>query len=264
MHIESGKYLQRPYVDAPNGEGPGAEYNQKPLYRTDAFDCVTYVNTVLAECYAESSASVLSWIKRFNYYDAQPDYLRRFHFISADWLPELLRQGWIQDITASLIDVSGSVIAQTAQACIDRPAFIRHRGINDLFFDPAISASAMEQKLLSLHQQAVQLDAECVTIPYIPLACLLDGVDLKASIADQIPDHAIMSIVRPNWDLVATIGTHLHVSHIGFIVRQQGQLFYRQASSRLGYVADVLLSDYLVQAKQSPSIAGIHLAVAKA
>src|SRR5688572_7398635 len=41
-------FLDAPYLLEPLGEGPDGVYSQEPLYRTDRFDCVTYVDTVLA------------------------------------------------------------------------------------------------------------------------------------------------------------------------------------------------------------------------
>src|SRR5438105_5821329 len=44
----SGYFLGEPYLLGALGEGEKSNFDQSPLYRTDAFDCVTYVNTVLA------------------------------------------------------------------------------------------------------------------------------------------------------------------------------------------------------------------------
>ena len=41
-------FLDLPYLFEPLGEGADAPYYQEPLYRTDKFDCVTFVDTILA------------------------------------------------------------------------------------------------------------------------------------------------------------------------------------------------------------------------
>ena len=75
----------------------------------------------------------------------------------------------------------------------------------------------------------------------------------------QIPDGAIIEIVRPNWDLTQTIGTHLDISHIGFVFWKHQALYFRQASSIYKKVVDVPFVDYLSQALKSSTIKGINI-----
>src|SRR5690606_32543867 len=44
----SSIFLGSDYVGDPLGEGESGVYDRDPLYRFDAFDCTTYVETVLA------------------------------------------------------------------------------------------------------------------------------------------------------------------------------------------------------------------------
>ena len=44
----SAQFLGKPYLLGALGEGEQGYYDSSPLYRTDAFDCETYVDTVLA------------------------------------------------------------------------------------------------------------------------------------------------------------------------------------------------------------------------
>jgi len=76
-------------------------------------------------------------------------------------------------------------------------------------------------------------------------------------IQKQIPDGSIIEIVRPNWDLTKEIGTHLHISHLGFAFRTHQGLVFRNASSTLHKVADVPLDQYLQEASKNPTIKGI-------
>ena len=41
-------FLGKPYILGAQGEGKQGEFDQSPLYRFDGFDCVTYVNNILA------------------------------------------------------------------------------------------------------------------------------------------------------------------------------------------------------------------------
>ena len=46
-------FLGRPYVRGALGEGPDGRFDKNPLFRFDCFDCLTYVNTVLALALAD-------------------------------------------------------------------------------------------------------------------------------------------------------------------------------------------------------------------
>lgn len=72
-----GKYLGATYVADPLGEGVG--YDSDPLLRTDAFDCVTFVETVLAD-------GDVGRLGRIRYRDGRVDFKNRNHFIETDWL----------------------------------------------------------------------------------------------------------------------------------------------------------------------------------
>lgn len=71
------QYLGIPYIDNPLGEeiAPDAD----PLIRFDAFDCMTFVETVLAD-------SDVSKLNKIRYSDGVPNILTRNHFIETDWL----------------------------------------------------------------------------------------------------------------------------------------------------------------------------------
>ncbi len=79
----------------------------------------------------------------------------------------------------------------------------------------------------------------------------------------QIPNGAIIEIVRPNWDLTKQIGTHLNISHLGFAFWQQGNLIFRHASSEARQVTETPFIHYLKKAKKSPTIKGINIQVLK-
>ena len=76
----------------------------------------------------------------------------------------------------------------------------------------------------------------------------------------QIPHASIIEIVRPNWHLKDKIGTNLHVSHVGFAIRNSaGDLLFRHASSEHQKVEEVKLIDYLGRYCDSPTIKGINV-----
>ena len=73
------QYLGPRYVADPLGEGDGAIPDSDPLIRTDAFDCVTFVETALAD-------GDVKKLTEIRYKNGTVDFLNRNHFIETDWL----------------------------------------------------------------------------------------------------------------------------------------------------------------------------------
>ncbi len=74
---DGARYLGAQYVLDPLGEGYG--YDADPLIRFDAFDCTTFVETVLA-------GSDVERLKRIRYRGGDVSFENRNHFIETDWL----------------------------------------------------------------------------------------------------------------------------------------------------------------------------------
>ena len=71
-------FLGMPYMVSPLGEG--ALPDDGPLIRYDAFDCTTFVETVLANGDTDC-------MNQIRYRDGEIGFLTRNHFIECDWLP---------------------------------------------------------------------------------------------------------------------------------------------------------------------------------
>lgn len=260
LHQASQSFLGQPYLGGACGEGDLGAFDQSPLYRTDCFDCVTYVNTVLAlmqaSCLAEFKRAMLA----LNYYQSKPCYLSRFHFMSADWMVENAIQGVIEDITYTVTDKTGNALQREASTVIDKPNWLRYRSIDDIKLLDKVDSADASRRLDELHQQACSYRCVDVVTPYLALGDFFDRHGQhNDAVLEQIPHGCLLLIVRPNWDLREQIGTCLNVSHIGFVVDVDGMLMYRQASSVEGAVCDVPLIDYLRRCVKSPTIAGINL-----
>ena len=76
--IMSGEnYLGAKYIRDPLGEERAPDTD--PLIRTDAFDCTTFVETVMA-------GGDVSNLNQIRYKDGEIDFMNRNHFIETDWL----------------------------------------------------------------------------------------------------------------------------------------------------------------------------------
>lgn len=252
----SQQFLGTPYRLGALGEGPAGEFDQDPLYRVDGFDCVTFVSTVLALAEATDLASFRTILRYVRYRDGLIRFRNRNHFMSVDWNPENTRNGFIHDIAHRILDKTGKPIARVATTIINKPSWYRQQQL------PAIhlthpKAQQAERQLARLHVQAKQVQQEFAVLSYLPLATLFPKGRADEFYFNQLPDVGILEIVRPDWQLRDKIGTNLHVSHLGFVLRYANGLWFRHASSEQHRVVNVLLKDYLRHYLRSPTVQGI-------
>jgi len=72
------KYVGTPYIKDPLGEGIAPDTD--PLIRFDAFDCTTFVETILADDDIEK-------LNKIRYKDGKISFKNRNHFIESEWIP---------------------------------------------------------------------------------------------------------------------------------------------------------------------------------
>jgi hypothetical protein len=246
--FDSAFFMGKPYQKFPLGEGPNADFDKNPLYRTDAFDCMTYVNTVIALANANNLQEFQRVFKLLSYENGQVAFVARNHFVTGDWNENNAKSGYIKDITASIKNTNGLSPVRYAVTTIDRPNWYRMM-LPDrvrVFSYPGDEQAA--QLLNALRAQASTVKAQRVATPYIPISALYDAAGQpNMQLFNQIPSGAIIEIVRPNWDLTRYIGTHINVSHLGFVFRTPQGLVFREASLDSNRITDLSLTTYLRQ-----------------
>ncbi|HVJ65703.1 MAG TPA: N-acetylmuramoyl-L-alanine amidase-like domain-containing protein [Bdellovibrionota bacterium] len=234
----SAMLLGRPYVLSPLGEGRDGRIDKDPLVTLKHFDCTTYVETVLALAISPEGmkSDLLENLAKLRYQNGRVDFYSRNHFIDADWIPN--NRWLVEDITTRL---GGAAEVTTATALVDKSAWYENN------HHPVLAREAARE----------------VSLPYIKLSAIFDE---KGEVFDErplrrMPDVSVVNIVRPNWDRVEEIGTHMNVSHQGIVVRKaDGQLYLRHASaSGEGRVSEILFTDYLKTFIASPTIRGFNV-----
>lgn len=93
------EYLGVKYLSNPLGEN--APPDSDPIFRTDAFDCTTFVETAMAN----GDVDVLT---RIRYKDGKIDFLNRNHFIESDWLQN--NSDIVENVSAQYAPVSKRVV----------------------------------------------------------------------------------------------------------------------------------------------------------
>jgi hypothetical protein len=244
--------LDSPYIVSPLGEGPLGRYDRNPLYRFDGFDCMTFVETLTALSISDSWDGFKTALNGIRYKDGEISFVARNHFADLDWIPNNVRAGIFRDITESV--APGRTLV--ARAVVDKRAWYAAMTTARLQ-TPELSGDEKQKLLVELHNEGLRFSLETAAVPYIPLTALFGpGGD---GLFDRIPSGSVVNIVRPNWDLVAAIGTHLNISHQGFAVRKNGVLYFLQDSSSLKKVVMVPMTEYLRPFLESPTIKGINV-----
>lgn len=177
MAAISAPLMGTPYLNDAAGEGQGKDPD--PPARYDAFDCLTFVEEVLALALAGDPTGAPAIRRQLRYGGGAPvDYDNRNHFMLQEWVPRNIENGLLEDITAQLGEthlVEKEVTARTW-------AWWRKR------------------KLFQLPDERLPTGTFRLQVMRLGAA---------AEIVHDIPDGALILTVRESRDAVPIIVTHL-------------------------------------------------------
>ena len=252
----SESLIGKPYQAFLLGEGPLDPITPRSLFRLDAFDCLTYVETVIALTYADSDASFEQHYKALKYHGTPQDFFHRNHFTHVQWNRYNQAQGYLQPY----LPPHTQMPTETLHTPIDIPRWYTH-----LSTDPAawrrLSGQALTPTTVArLQKAAAQSSPTISNLTYFPISALLsaDGT-MPHAIRSMLPQISVVEIVRKNWDTASRIGTALDISHIGLLLHQGDRVILRHASEIHQRVLDEPLENYLQQQRQQASFAGLYI-----
>lgn len=255
----SKSFMGMPYKLGSLGEGVKGKFDQEPLYRTDSFDCQTFVSTVLALVQSNTLSQFKHNINRVRYQDGKVSFVTRNHFASVDWNKNSGANGYIKDITYQIVNKQGTPVAKIASTIINKPMWYKKLTVNNIKLLKSTTIDQQQQLLSQLHDLGPKTQQEKSVVLYIPLTKLFSNGKPSMYLFKQIPSGSIIEIVRPNWNLKQKIGTNLNVSHLGFAIRTKQGLMFREASLLKHKVVDVPLISYLKGYLNSKTIKGINI-----
>ena len=251
MEAFSQNFLDLPYgVGGPLGEGEQGRYDQDPLYRFDTFDCTTFVETVVGLALTQDVNSFENQMDEIRYENGEVDYLKRNHFPSLQWVPNNIKNGLLKEINHLILPLNETKIAE---AVINLPGWLKAIKIEEIRV-PLATLEERQNILEELRGHASEYSPIIARIGYLPISTLL----VKPQVLKLIPNGTIINFVRPNWDLTATSGTHMNVSHQGIIFQKKAGTILRHASTE-GKVMESVLIEYLKKFENHPTLKGIHL-----
>jgi len=113
MAAVSQAMMGKPYLADPLGEGQGVDAD--PFARYDVYDCLTFVEEVLALSLAGDPAHAAPVRLGLRYGERPPTYAHRRHFMELQWIPGNIADGWLRDTTAEY----GPVVHMEREVTLD-------------------------------------------------------------------------------------------------------------------------------------------------
>lgn len=223
----SSSFKEIEYSLNPLGENFGIDND--PLYRFDKFDCLTYVETVLALHFAKNKDEFETIINNIRYSNGKVSFETRNHFTNPDWIRN--NRKYVSDITNN-IATKLNIVPSISFITLDRSNWFKKN-----------------------YNLKVDYDLENVSLNYIDIDTLLLKKDELLSI---IKKPMVINIVINNPKLIKKIGTQLDTSHIGFILPNNNELIIRHASSFQKKVVDNNFFEYLKRLKKYPQYVGVN------
>ncbi|MCB9745907.1 MAG: DUF1460 domain-containing protein [Alphaproteobacteria bacterium] len=176
----SEPWLGLPYAKGPLGEAGGVDPD--PVMRFDVFDCLTFIEEVLALSLAPDPVSASYVRMGLRYRNGGPfTYENRRHFMLYEWIPGTIAEGWTRDITPEL---TGAVKA--------------HKVVT-----PATWAGWGRRSLFDLPD--ARLPTGELDYWYLPL-------DAPEQALAQIPDGSVVFTLRQPWDHLPIAITHVGIT----------------------------------------------------
>jgi hypothetical protein len=222
------KFVGAPYVLSPLGEGAGATPDPDPLVRWDAFDCTTFVETAMSLALADDLAEAKRLLEVIRYREARVDYLARRHFPEAEWIPELIKLGFLEDITRKI--AGDEVVVEKKK------------------IDVNVWKKNKSDKTPPLPDDRIPKGEFALDV--WPLKLAHKGMD-------KIPVGTVMNIVRVDYSTVP-----VRVSHQALVIEKGGKRFVRHAADRMFHsVVDEPIDHFFVRMEKYGKwpVTGIHL-----
>ncbi len=206
----SERFIGTPYVASPLGEGSGVDPD--PTFRTDAVDCLTFVEQTLALGLARDEQEVPPLLERIRY-ASSPVYEDRNHLMEAQWLPNNMRKGFLVDVTR------------------------RYAGEDTVQVQKTLTARTWTSK----SSQELALPKE--RRPMGTFALNMIPLEKVMAHARKVPSGTILIVLREDLPLKAT-----RITHLGFVV-QRGKRTWLRHAARNGYarVVDEDLETFLAR-----------------
>ncbi len=248
LAFSSELFLGRPYLkNGPLGEGPNAEYDQDPLYRTDGFDCTTFVETNIALARSHDMNDFNEQMAQIRYKNGTINFTTRNHFVEVDWNPNNIAAGIIRDITKHAFKKSHTAIAYRI---ISKRMWYQAMSADSISIGE-VTDEVLTERLANLRLEGLQFLDNDSHFPYLKKEFLTD-LNIKHA-------PAVLNIIRSIKDS-NDVPTPM-VTHQVLLLAVDGKLRIRQASSKSAVmkVTDMSIEEFTQGLQFSTSAIGVNV-----
>ncbi|HZO16089.1 MAG TPA: N-acetylmuramoyl-L-alanine amidase-like domain-containing protein [Polyangiaceae bacterium] len=223
----SALFLGARYRLSPLGEGPNGTIDRDPIIAFDRFDCVTYVEEMMALAWQDDIDAATALLQKIRYEQGEIRYGARHHLMIAQWLPRNIQAGFVRDVTR---EVAGAATKSAVLVLDDRD-----------FTSTAGKKLALDRADRPLGRYSV---------PIVPVAHM-------PRVLARVPDGTIVTTVRAR-----RAGVPYRETHVGLVVWKGGAPFIRHAHVGRGRVIEEPLSRFVARAARAKRwpVTGFHLA----
>lgn len=234
----------------------------------EKFDCVTFVETILALLFVtkfndfeQFFQDFTNTLKEIRYKDGKPTFFNRNHFMCLDWLTN--NKKLLKDIPLEFENTDTTYNhKKTAEVKIDKISWLtKHKALEGIEEKDSLNKKQILENINEAFRSL--LETKKVETSYIQIDWLTKNYD---EFVENMPEIFISFIVRPNWDIKEKIGTCINISHLGFCIKNFSNDnntykidFYHASSEELRQVVKVDFWDYLKDCLTIPSIDGVNV-----
>lgn len=197
------------YALSPLGEGRPPDSD--PRIRFDAFDCTTYVETVVAMALSRAFDEVRPNLDSLRYRDGSPSFEARHHLPVAQWIPAFTRRGLLIEATRDF----GAEETRTVR----------------LRTSPELWRKRTRARALSL--EAEDVPTATFEVDYVP-------IDRASQLLAGSSEVLLLNVVRSSEE-----GSPIVVTHQALLFPADGGPRVRHASSVHGGVVEMTLSRFV-------------------
>ena len=201
--------------------------SEHPLIRFDRFDCVTFVEEVMALSWTPHITATMPLLQQIRYTAGHIAYGKRKHIMMAQWIPQNIKAGFVRDITRAI----GKTAARSATLVIAHADFATKQG-------KALKLSRSERPV-GTHR-----------LDIVPAAQM-------HSLVQTVPHGTIISTIR-----VAKKGVPYRASHVGLVlVDSHDRRIVRHADGARRRVVEEPLATFIQRSSRYRSwrVAGFSL-----
>jgi hypothetical protein len=207
------------------------------------YNCTTFVETALALSRSTSTEDFFTNLLSIRYEGSRPTFERRNHFPEIDWIPNNIKTGILDDITAE--------VAQKAaiKPGVEHKLIDKEKWLAQLVRTGKVSKAFAAAALRSWKSRSLASDDQA-EVKYIPLK------EISRAVA-HIPDGSVINLVRRNDERKFVL-----ITHQGLLIREGGAVILRHALPN-GRIMNVKLVDYLERLaageSRMPPLLGINV-----